>query len=1150
MADDGSKNKVSEHKKPPETVEKVPAEKKHPLEQFKTGMVEHGLGRRKKKAESEVKIEALKKFIKESDIALLNQIDVGSLDDLIKPENVDKTRALFLCSKILMQILFAKGLMNPIAVKDISVFKDTDFESQLSGNSLTVYKKIKEIAEKAYDSNAKFAIFFKKSWNQIVDSAKGTYEEAKEYISGEKEESSLKKVGTLLTIGAVAGVGIFGAYYVLRGIKRAVFESDEEKKDRKRKEAKEKKGGFIGKTLKWALGGAASIGGAALIGKILHEDGMSGFLKEKFDIDISWKNMKKVGKALANFEFGKAWDQLTKSINVPEKLIPIYEKAAEATGIDYDSLVFLGSEDYDKFTSFSWKDNMSFWSFMNEVSAKGWEEAMKNVPKEADWIPSRFIGGLNTKQMRKLAVARKKLMEYFRKESVKVKIKEAEKLGKKPKKVRDAFVILFGEGDVEYEHEMESLPAETELAKVDGVIGVDDRADKIINIAKGTKLESEVKKISEIFSRKDVGLISGKSVKRLIGYSERLAAKEKDEQKKRDLLILSTALRSSLSERKSAYDDYEKEVERVSEKGDDMTEEDIDGVLKKALKVENVNHTVKEEYGNLQDQITIRYASESYHLYFAVIPARLLRWWKRPRAAREYYKYLIYSKGRERVREMFRKREIKKITLKTKFSVAKETHLNRLKGDVRAKIGDVELKKVMTKSSVALDRVNMAKVADKDMVRFIELHYEKQLLKSRRTIVWHEDKIKSMAANDPDLPKMKAKLRKLKMKDLEIHSAHVQADMATHRLNIEGKVGEMAKEMSPDKILKRADFAELEKTVLRGRTFSKKLEKATSAKLKEISDAVKRGASNAEVKALDKEFRRLSEMKAKFEFNELRKVKDVADKWWKSWKDIKKKLKVSVAGSGVMGAGKNTEKMFDLAYSSQKNQLRRIIKNTAWGQAKVWMKQGVSKGFKRPLRSVGKKVMFYTLVPAALGMVGKDETRGIDWWTESKQVGMDMLPFLGTYSDAYAAYTGEEYVTGRKIDETGQIIRGVMAGVGGVCDILTFAAGAGLIGRVAVGGLKAVKGGRSAYKAYRLAMKGAKEAQSVSALMKARKVGQMSMMGLGLGTLAYYTLKPTHAVDVSPAMEEILGDDLMDMSQAEYDEELKTVMASNKNVVH
>lgn len=171
-----------------------------------------------------------------------------------------------------------------------------------------------------------------------------------------------------------------------------------------------------------------------------------------------------------------------------------------------------------------------------------------------------------------------------------------------------------------------------------------------------------------------------------------------------------------------------------------------------------------------------------------------------------------------------------------------------------------------------------------------------------------------------------------------------------------------------------------------------------------------------------------------------------------------------------------------------------------------------------------------------------DETAGVGIGKAAGQTALDIMPVLGEASDFYSAFTGEEGITGRKLDMSDRGIR-LAFGIGG--SLVNLASGAAILtgvgaplgawGRAAFSTLKAGKLAKNAGKIAKIAEAGAETAQGAQKITrtarmlesagKAGRTIQFATIGGVLGKLGYdiiATPDPSKDIPVDPATAEVL----------------------------
>jgi hypothetical protein len=178
------------------------------------------------------------------------------------------------------------------------------------------------------------------------------------------------------------------------------------------------------------------------------------------------------------------------------------------------------------------------------------------------------------------------------------------------------------------------------------------------------------------------------------------------------------------------------------------------------------------------------------------------------------------------------------------------------------------------------------------------------------------------------------------------------------------------------------------------------------------------------------------------------------------------------------------------------------------------------------------KFAFYGLALTAGTALQHDEENGVDWGTAAKQTAFDVAPITGEFSDFYAAITGKEYFTNRKLDMSDRTLRAVF-GIGGT--LVTAAQAAELFftaGAAApVVGLEA--GAWATFKASKLGLKTAKAlgkvknaeqiANSAKGIGKVGSRLRLAGMGGALGMLGYNLIATPEEIDIPHESQAIIA---------------------------
>jgi hypothetical protein len=339
----------------------------------------------------------------------------------------------------------------------------------------------------------------------------------------------------------------------------------------------------------------------------------------------------------------------------------------------------------------------------------------------------------------------------------------------------------------------------------------------------------------------------------------------------------------------------------------------------------------------------------------------------------------------------------------------------------------------------------------------------------------------------------------------------------------------------------RRDWQELDDLARRGAENNRALAAAGAETLEEIRAAQRSGASPETIKALQA------------------KLEDTVGRISTNQKGAISRLSKFL--DAVRGKSRNKGGLMP----GEEKQFRRTINTVLHWQEKEG-KAGI--GHLPLCKTFRGKFIFYGLTfgaaPALIGLATKDKKTS--WGRAAGQAAVDIAPVTGTLSDFYAAATGNEVISGRKVTGYERWLMRPLFGMVGLASDILLLAGVGVAMRGGVSVMRAgVEGSRLAKVTEEVAKQAAKESAEVAAEGAARKATDTALKGptfdflrkmqrggaiaavtIGAGSLAL-TLAPKDWMPIPESIRNIMGPELeeVDADQttatgelAEADEEL------------
>lgn len=426
-------------------------------------------------------------------------------------------------------------------------------------------------------------------------------------------------------------------------------------------------------------------------------------------------------------------------------------------------------------------------------------------------------------------------------------------------------------------------------------------------------------------------------------------------------------------------------------------------------------------------------------------------------------------------------------------------------------------------------------------------HDEKMLqeqLKSERL----EDEIKKLRNVKSRTPAQNAHLKHLE--DEATTLKRTLTDMHIKRTELDKKaISEAASDFyrrvsrSPDAALNQRQWLELDDLARRGAAFNRDAVRSGETLIQKIAEAQRRGASEAEMKALRKTFEETVAQIPLVQKTLLGRVFEIIKDFTHTRREIS-------------GAARATGELAE----DQQEKFRHVIAKILHQQQKGGAAK-VRPEFAPTMRISKGKIVFYTLTLAVIagGSTWFNKDERTTWVQAGKQAALDMMPLFGTASDFYTAYHGKEKFTGRKVTGYERYLMRPLFGLLGAGSDALLIAGVGLWAR---GGLTTIRGGMEAARIGKLQRGaivaasrgqgiGAREAVAamgrsaketageiagraaeatarareeggrlMAALRKFSTVGTVATIGLGVGGLALNLVK-TDEIEVPPEVQQL-----------------------------
>lgn len=427
-------------------------------------------------------------------------------------------------------------------------------------------------------------------------------------------------------------------------------------------------------------------------------------------------------------------------------------------------------------------------------------------------------------------------------------------------------------------------------------------------------------------------------------------------------------------------------------------------------------------------------------------------------------------------------------------------------------------------------KIKAGTATNDEKMRFQELDVEKKIFESERNIAGGKKTIKDQVQKIADMKsgKITAQPHEIDIEEKLLKSMQGNLDnLQTEKIILENQRLEK-------KLLRTRLMFEKDIDLSKGRTFTAdhfreldNLEKSVAQNRQVIEDQLVKKAMllrdakagkmvGANVTALEHDINRLMGELSRLEFIVTTQFQRSANFIVRGWK----KYKAMFRGEDI-----------DNIYRGELATLRKWYLSTIPAHKKT-AKTAPLFG---KIKTVKGALLFYTPILIGGTLLQRDTETSLA--EAAGQTAIDMAPLTGTFSDAYSLFTGEEIVTGRKLDWTDRGIRGLFAAAGAVTDIASLA-GIGLAGRAGLTGLRAAKGVKTAARVEKEVealrsgktlieeMKGYKMAKSVG-----KWSGRLAIGGI-LGQLGYQLIfQPSTPVEITPEMREVLGDSLEEVPE-------------------
>ncbi len=559
--------------------------------------------------------------------------------------------------------------------------------------------------------------------------------------------------------------------------------------------------------------------------------------------------------------------------------------------------------------------------------------------------------------------------------------------------------------------------------------------------------------------------------------------------------------------------------------------ESTESIAEKADRVFKTNVALGDEYNDLRDQIMKRRGWTELELLSATHAPKAIGWLLLPEWKKEYGKYIVSKYLKAPIKtatELINK--AKGISPESGL-IGREFKTNATPSEVDQDIKNNEEELTRAKKSLEIAEKQPKIKSTEEITREIEhnkakvalLEKDQQIHGYRKTIAEQEAKIAELKSKristGPEITKAEeiikenqSTMRAFIKERVELQGNYLVYEMAERKAVFTNKFGpEGEKGVLTKTYLDQMDT--LQNTIDAHR---KQINLQMADKMAEMEKLAKEGK---DIKGIAREYNDLMKEKIRIDLGDFTTYKSLAQKFTTEWK-LRKAMK---------GKGAATPEIEQIA-KQEKNQMQQLF-------YKVLNKQSEKEGILKSVTNItrGKLLLYGGFIALGTAINFKDRNASEEFSKAlSNALGqsvVDTVPFISTYSNFYSAFTGEEMVTGRKLDKTDRTLRAAFGVGSGLCDASTMA---GTFMR-----LKAAKAimqeasetGKSMEMGQAL-KKAGNEIEDLEALRDISKSGHWVnklAMGGALGAMGYaLIMQPVASVEITPEIKDIMGDQIHD----------------------
>ncbi len=544
--------------------------------------------------------------------------------------------------------------------------------------------------------------------------------------------------------------------------------------------------------------------------------------------------------------------------------------------------------------------------------------------------------------------------------------------------------------------------------------------------------------------------------------------------------------------------------------------DDLPNVAEKAQKLHEVSDELCVEVNKMTNELKYRRGWTEAELLAASQSWKIYRFLTQPPWRKEYAKYIVGK------------------YLKKPFEIGKDIAAS-VKGIPNAELigkefkpnapgGEIEndLKKTQEELKTARDKQTNL---DKDVNAANEISVNEQKLnkstiellekdlkinETRKSITDFQSELEKLKANKGSTARIaeleraieqdQSMLRRYMNERLGHQAEFLKWNLKDQRLNFDLEFGANGRE----KPITKSHLEKMDAIAESVVTHRKQVELQIAEKMREAEELAK---AQKPIKEIAKEINELRKTQIILDVGALENANKITTNWRTEW-DLRTAMKGGVASKEVEDVMK-----------TEKNQIQKTFSKILNGQ------QG-GPSAKKLLTSNNLKLMgLFIGVGSVINFIDQNETKNF-----SKAIGqatIDTLPFISTASDIYSAASGEEWISGRKLDAKDRGLRAAFALGGALCDASELA-GVFMSARSAYGVAKEARATGKSMK-FAEALKASKgDVNSIEALREMSATGHWTMkmaMGGALGLMGYELIwKPVANVELSKQTIETLGD--------------------------